>query len=175
MRLLYAILIVVVSLVAITYVAGNMQPQQHLVTRSELIAAPPANVWQRLNDVQDEPKWRHSVRSVTVDPSQDGLPCYTEQMRTRLKECVQRVDGQRLRIISIADANADFSGTWTFLVQPGNPADANGSTTRLTLTEDAVIRPALWRGLALFTGMDRAVNQYLTDLRHSYAGVPEQS
>ena len=175
MRILAAILIVLAALVGVTYVAGRMQPEQHIATSSALIAGPPADVWQRINDVQNEPKWRHSIKSVTTDAPQNGLPCYTEHMAIALAECVERTDGQRLRIVSIADPKANFTGTWTFLIQPGNATEPNGNTTRLTITEDATIHPALWRGLALFTGMDRNITHYLDDLSRSYSGAPEQS
>lgn len=175
MRTIAAILIVLVCLVGVVYLAGRLQPEQHMVTQSAIIAAPPADVWARINDVADEPKWRKSVKSVTEDAPQDGMPCFTEHVGIALSQCVVRIDGQRLRTVRLGTPNAGFAGTWTFLVQPGNATDPHGNTTRLTITEDAVIHPALWRGLAVITGMDRNLKQYLQDLSRSFSGLPEQS
>lgn len=173
MRTLVAILIVLLCLVGVVYVAGSMQPQQHLVTQSGIVAAPNTDVWKRISDVPGEPAWRHSVKSVQVDAPENGMPCYTEQIGVTLKVCVQRTDGQRLRIVSVRDAKGQFDGTWTFLVQPGDATNPGGKTTRLTITEDATVRPALWRGVMVITGMDRNVKGYLSDISRSYSSTAE--
>ena len=175
MRYLAAVLIVLVSLVAIVFIAGRTQPEQHLVTQSAVIAAPPALVWARLNDVANESKWRPSVRSVTMDAPQNGLPCFTEKVGISLRLCVSRTDGERLRMVTVHDDRRQFDGTWTFLVQPGDAALSDAKTTRLTITEDASVHPALWRGLMLLTGTDRTLRQYLKDMSRSFSGAPEQS
>lgn len=173
MRTLAAIVIVLLCLVGVVYLAGYLQPEQHLVTQSVIVPAPSAAVWKRINDVPSEPAWRHSVKSVQVDVPENGMPCYTEQIGIALKLCVRRIDGERLRIVSVADAKDQFNGTWTFLVQPGDATNPSGNTTRLTITEDATVRPALWRGVMVITGMDRNVKGYLSDISRSYSGNPE--
>ena len=175
MRYLAAILILLLCLVGVVYLAGRMQPEQHMITQSAIIGASPSDVWARMNDMSNEPKWRKSVKSVALDRQQNGMPCFTEHVGIDLKECVQRTDGQRLRIVAIADPKASFTGTWTFLIQPGNATQPDGNTTRLTITEDATVHPALWRGLALLTGMDRNVKLYLKDMARSFSSAPEQS
>ncbi len=175
MRTLAAILIVLLSITGVVYLAGRMQPEQHMVTQSAVIAAPAADVWKRINDVPSEPSWRHSVKSVRPDAPQDGLPCYTEDLGITLHVCVQRTDGERLRIVSVNDTKQNFDGTWTFLVQPGDATQPNGNTTRLTITEDASVHNVFWRGAMVITGMDRNIRGYLKDLSRSFSGAPEQS
>lgn len=175
MRTLAAILIVLLCLTGVVYLAGRMQPEQHMVTQSAIVAAPATDVWKRINDAPSEPTWRHSVKSIHADAPQNGLPCYTEDLGITLHVCVQRTDGERLRIVSVSDAKQNFDGSWTFLVQPGDATQPNGKTTRLTITEDASVHSAFWRGAMVITGMDRSLRGYLTDLSRSFSGTPEQS
>ena len=175
MRWIFALLIVLVSVTGVVYLAGRMQPEDHLATRSALIGAAPDAVWKRIGDVQNEPSWRPSVKSVGAAPAQDGKPCFTENVGIPLTLCVQRVDGERLRVVGVVDAKQRFSGTWTFVVQPGDATQPQGNTTRLTITEEATVEPAMWRGVMLMTGYDRTIKGYLNDLSVSFSGQKAQS
>ena len=175
MRTFIAILIALGCIVGVVYVAGRTQPEEHMVTQSAIIAAAPEAVWIRINDVADEPKWRKSVKSVLMEAPVDGQSCYTENLGLSLKLCVLRIDGHRLRMVSVTDAKQQFTGMWTLLVQPGDATQPYGNTTRLTITENAAIHPAFWRGVMMLTGMDRNVKQYLKDMSRSFSGRPEQS
>ncbi len=175
MRWLLAILIVVVCVVGVVYIAGSRQPEEHLATRSALIAASPDAVWKRISDVPGEPSWRKSVKSVSSAPAQNGQPCFAENVGIALSVCVERTDGQRLRVVRVADARQNFQGTWTFVVQPGDLSQTNGTTTRLTISEDATIASPLWRGAMLFMGYDSNVKVYLNALSESFSGHKAQS
>lgn len=175
MRWILAVLIVLACFTGVVYIAGRMQPEEHLATRSALIPASPDAVWKRISDVAAEPSWRPSVRSVTAAPPQDGKTCFVENERMPLTLCVQRVDGERLRVVQVADARQRFAGTWTFVVQPGDAAQPNGNTTRITISEDATVSPALWRGAMLFLGYDSTIKGYLDDLSVSFSGQKAQS
>ena len=57
---------------------------------------------------------------------------------------------------------ADLQGTWTYELEP------DGSGTRLTITEDAEIRSALFRFVSRFAlGRGRSLDAYLETLRRS--------
>ncbi len=175
MRWFLAILIVLVCVVGVVYIAGSRQPEQHLATTSALIQASPDAVWKRINDVTSEPSWRKSVKSAATAPTQDGHPCFVENAGIPLTLCVERLDGQRLRVVRIADAKQNFQGTWTFVIQPGDTSQTNGKTTRLTISEDAAIAPKLWRGAMLLLGYDRTIKSYFNDLSESFSGQKAQS
>ena len=175
MRWFLAILIVVVCVVGVVYIAGSRQPEEHLATRSALIAASPDAVWKRISDVPSEPSWRKSVKSVAAAPAQNGQPCFVENAGIALTLCVVRTDGERLRVVRVADAKQNFQGTWTFVVQPGDLSQTTATSTRLTISEDATIGSALWRGAMLFLGYDSTIKDYLNSLSLSFSGQKAQS
>ena len=66
----------------------------------------------------------------------------------------------------IAKDDLPFGGTWTYEL-----ADAGDGGTRLTLTEDGVIRPPIFRAMAKwFFGLDTTQRDYLTHLEQHLAG-----
>ncbi len=157
MRWLLAILIVAVCVVGVVYIAGSRQPEEHLATRSALIAASPDAVWKRISDVPGEPSWRKSVKSVTPLPPRTASPASPKNVGIALHVCVERTDGERLRIVSRGRRQAEL---------PGH-LDLRGAARR-SVTDQWHNDPAhhlrrchhrspLWRGAMLFMGYDSTV------------------
>jgi hypothetical protein len=65
----------------------------------------------------------------------------------------------------IAKDDLPFGGTWTFEL-----ADAPGGGTRLTLTEDGFIKPAIFRAIAnWFMGLDATQKDFVAHLEKHLA------
>ena len=67
-RLLLAVLVLFILVIGVAALLGWLLPEQHVVSRSVTLAASPEQVWQLISDVQDQPKWRKELKSVTMLP-----------------------------------------------------------------------------------------------------------
>lgn len=162
MRWLLGILIVLASIVGVAYIAGGRMPAEHTATATIVVGAPQAAVWQRIGDVAATRQWRKSVKSVTMLAPKDGKPCWIEDLGRPITVCLTRQLPQKLRIVSVANAN-NFFGSWSFLVQPESP-----TTTRVTITEDATLPSPFLRAGSALVGADWNQKAYLKDLANSF-------
>jgi uncharacterized protein YndB with AHSA1/START domain len=164
-RVLLVLLAIPLLAVAIVGIGGALLPQNHSVTRTIDLPAPPERVWELISNVQDQPRWRHDLKSVTMLPQIEGEEHWEEHASMgSIPYVLTENDLNRRRVIRIADPNLSFGGTWTMTLA-GAPA---GST--LTITEDGVVHNVFFRFLGRFVfGFSGTIEQYEKDLAKALA------
>jgi hypothetical protein len=164
LRVVGIVFIVLAVAFLIIFILGAMQPRAHTATVAATIDAPQIVVWQRIEDVAEQPSWRTGLTAVQPLPSQNGHTCWMEiQSHGKMPLCEIVAAAPATRIVAIADTKLPFGGTWTYEL---TPIDANH--TRLSITENGTTGPALWR----FAGHyiyheDTTIKQYESDLQKS--------
>lgn len=163
------VLLALVSLVAVLllaglvlYVAGSRMPREHRSVVTATFAAGRATVWAAITDYAAMPAWWPAVQAVRFERLPDGTELAWNKDRhgreVPFRTVESRLNEKLVRLI--AQDDLPFGGTWTFEL-----ADAPGGGTRLTVTEDGVIRPPLFRAIATwFMGLDATQKDFLAHL-----------
>jgi uncharacterized protein YndB with AHSA1/START domain len=152
-------LLLIVALVL--YLAGSRMPREHRSVVTVDLRAPRAAVWKAITDYAAMPQWWPALKSIRVEKLPDGTEltwntdAHGHEIPFRTGE--SRVNEKLVRIIAKDDL--PFGGTWTYEL-----ADTNDGT-RLTLTEDGIIRPPIFRAIAKwFFGLDTNQRDHLAHL-----------
>ncbi len=152
-----ALVVCLVLAIAAAFAIGACLPRHHIATRARKLAAPRAAVWALISDPRGH--WRRGLAAVTVEAdgrrwregAGDDAVCYE----------VVESDGMARLVVRIADDQhrLPYGGRWIYRL-----AD-DGDGTRITITEDGEVRPAMWRFVARFIiGHARTIERYLDDL-----------
>ena len=158
------LLIIVGALALLTVLClliGVFLPERHIATCSAVYQQPPQALWDAITRYQDFPTWRRDLESVRESPGPAGELGWIETSSFGDLPLVvtESVPGQRL-VTLISDDSLPFGGTWTYELS----AEPSGGT-RLAITEDGVIRNAVFRFMARFLiGMTQTMEDFLVDL-----------
>lgn len=140
---------------------GALLPRDHVAAAEALVSAPPERVAAIVREVEAQPKWRKSIRSIEVlEPSDRGLR-YVERSDDGAIafDFAEEEQGRRFRS-TIADPTLPFGGSWSIDVAPKR----GGSLVRIE--ERGFVRNPVYRFFsALVFGHDRTVKSYLSDLQ----------
>lgn len=150
-----------VGLLVLMVIIGAFLPEQHSVSATVSLPASQDRVWHLMTDLETQPRWRTGLKSVAHLPEENGHPCWTEvQKHMRMPLCADLSVAPSTRIIRIADPSLPFGGNWNYQLQ------ATGkNASRLTITENGTVGPALWRFLDRFLiHEDASIKQYEADL-----------
>jgi uncharacterized protein YndB with AHSA1/START domain len=162
-------LILLVALAALVfYVAGARMKATH---RSVVMAEIPASravVWKAITDYTAIPGWWPAVKSVRFEKQADGTEITWNRnphgREVPFRTLESRMNEKLVRVIARDDL--PFGGTWTF-----DLVDAPDGRTRLTLTEDGIIRPPILRAIAQwFYGLDTTQRDFLAHLETHLGG-----
>jgi uncharacterized protein YndB with AHSA1/START domain len=152
---------VLVLLALLCLLIGAFLPERHSATCSAVYRQSPQAVWDAITRYEEFPSWRRDLESVRGEPGPDGALGWVETASFGELPLVvtESVQGQRL-VTEISDDSLPFGGTWTYELA----ADPSGGT-RLTITEDGLIRSAFFRFVARFLiGVTSTMEDYLVDL-----------
>ena len=145
MMIAYWILGSLVGLVIALLAIGACLPPGHVATSGIRIGSSPQQVWDVASDYATWATWAPGVKSMERLPDRDGRAVW--KMVTRqgaMAWVVEIADPPRRRVTRILDEGLPFGGSWTWEFA------ADGAGTRVTLTEDGVIRNLLFRALSRF-------------------------
>jgi hypothetical protein len=155
MKTLLWIAVALVASAALVYGVGALLPSGHRATRSVRLPADLPVVYALIADASRYPEWRKDVETVVaLAPDryreEGGFGPITYR--------VEVDDAPRRRVTRIDDPDLPFGGTWTFELAP----EAGG--TRLTITEDGVVRSPLFRFFSRFVfGHTKTIDTYLAE------------
>ncbi len=157
------VFVVLLLIVAVVMVMGSRLPQEHVATATAEIPAAPQRVWDVIADVGAQPRWRTGLKAVEMLPPEANGPCWNEvQTGQTMALCVDASEPPARRVVRIADPKLPFGGIWTYSLEPA------GAGTRVTIREDGIVRPAMWRFVSHYIlGEDAQVKQYLKDLQRA--------
>jgi len=131
--------IVIVSVVALTGIAGLMLPKAHEASRSVRVAAPITAIYSTLITPEAYPQWRPDVARVERMDS-DRFREFGEggPMVFRI---IQRTPPTRV-VVALDDPDQPFSGTWTIELAQ------EGEATRVRITERGEVPNPFFRAIA---------------------------
>ena len=150
---------IAVSVVVVVGV-GAMLPQDHEVSRTVLLAAPPERVWAVITDVGRYPTWRRGVTSVTMEPTAGALTRWREHTGSESLGYEMNTADRPMRLVTrITDEGIPFGGGWTFDLAPTHDG------TSLTITERGSVYNPLFRFVSRFVmGHTKTIDEYAADL-----------
>ena len=165
MRLVRAsgwLLLALLFAVALMTLLGARLPRQHDAAASITIEASQGKVWSLIENVDEQPSWRHELRRVEPLPGHDDRRCWIEvQKHMRLPLCEEVTAAPITRVIAIADPNLSFGGTWTWTLTALTP-----DSTAVALYEHGTTDPALWRFLEHYVFReDTSIRLYERELK----------
>jgi hypothetical protein len=152
---------VVALLLAVMAGVGLALPATHLVARTAHIARSPDDVWRALTDRTSHPTWRKGLERVERlddggfrEVGRDGTLAFA------VDESTPPTATQPGRLVTrIADDSLPFGGRWIYSIA------ADGTGTRVTITEDGIVRNPLFRFLSRFVfGHTATIDAFLRDL-----------
>ena len=152
-----------VALVLLIVAVGACLPRGHVASCSVRISRPPGDVWAAATDYATWTAWAPGVKAMERLPDRDGKPSWNmKTCQGDLPMVVETDDPPRRRVTRILDEGLPFGGSWTWEIA------ADGTGSRVTLTEDGFIRNLVFRALARFVfGYHGTIEKYLAALaRH---------
>ena len=148
--------------IGLVLLIGWWLPVQHNASRSILLDAEIARVWQKLVSYENMPQWRLELQSV----EQVGALAWketTKQGKSITFATIEEIQPRRL-VRKIAGQGLMFGGSWTFKLQP------LGLQTQLTISENGEVYHPLFRFVAKYIiGHHRSMDKYLQQLLSSLA------
>ena len=161
------LVVLLVLAAAVLYLAGSRMPREHRSVVSIILKAGRTAVWTAITDYAAMPAWWPAVKAVRTENLSDGTEL-TWNKDGHGKEIPFRTGESRMNeklVRLIAQDDLPFGGTWTFEL-----TDAPGGGTRLTLTEDGFINPAIFRAVAAwFIGLDATQKDFIANLEKHLA------
>ena len=151
---------VIILLVLLMALIGSFLPKEHSAIRSVLLHKSPESVYAVARDFAGIPKWRTDVRSVDVKAGAEGRVQFREEGKHGAVnyELTEDVPARRM-VTRITDTDLGYAGKWTYVFA------AEGSNTRVTITEDGVVSNVLFRFLSRYAfGHTATIDTYLTSL-----------
>jgi hypothetical protein len=140
-------------LVAVVVMAmvGAGLPQQHVLTRRKSFAAPPERVWSALLSIRQLPVDRSDMRAVDQGVATTP-PSAIEVVGTPVAITIETFRPPRTLVVRTSEPDVSYGGTWTFEVEL-----ETSQITKLTVTEEAVVRGRLLRFVVRTFGLDDAL------------------
>jgi uncharacterized protein YndB with AHSA1/START domain len=151
---------VIILAVLLMALIGSFLPQEHSATRTVLLHKSPESVYAVARDFAGIPKWRTDVRSVDVKAGAEGRVQFREEGKHGAVnyELTEDVPARRM-VTRITDTDLGYAGKWTYVFV------AEGSNTRVTITEDGVVSNVLFRFLSRYAfGHAATIDTYLAAL-----------
>jgi uncharacterized protein YndB with AHSA1/START domain len=154
-----------VALIAALAIVGLFLRPGHVITRSAVIARPPADVWAALVDVAAQPTWRKDLKRVELLPAEGGKRQFREHGGQGAVRYVVDEETPPSRLVTrIADENLPYGGRWLIELAP------DGAGTRVTVTEDGFVKNPIFRTLSRTVfSLSATTERWLRDLAQHLA------
>ena len=172
LRILLSLAALIVLVIGIAYADGASFPLDHTASVSGVVAAPPDQVFTRITDIANGPRWRPEVKAVTVLPADNGRDHWTEALAHNQSMSFLALStepptpaGTARRVVQLDAPDPSYGGVWTYELSPGPTA----STTTLKITETGFIKPPIYRFMMHHVlGMTYNLDIYLKNVRASF-------
>jgi uncharacterized protein YndB with AHSA1/START domain len=172
MKILLRIVLSVIGLVIFiglaAFALGATMPEDHTVSITGTVNAPPAKVFAIITDVANVPSWRSNVKSVEVLPKDNFRDSWIETYNqgpamkfVALTTAAPGPNGKGDRNVETKN-NPTFGGAWDYQISPGPTA----GTTTLQITETGYIKTPIYRFMMKYIyGPTKNLDQYMADLQ----------
>lgn len=151
---------VIILAVLLMAVIGAFLPREHSASRTILLHKSPESVYAVARDFESMPKWRDDVSAVVVKTGAQGQVQFREEGKHGAVnyELTEDVPARRM-VTRITDTDLGYAGKWTYVFA------AEGSNTRVTITEDGEVSNVFFRFLSRFAfGHTATIDAYLISL-----------
>jgi uncharacterized protein YndB with AHSA1/START domain len=151
---------VVILALLLMALVGAFLSKEHSATRSIQLHKSPESVYAVARDFESMPKWRTDLRTVNVKTGDADRVQFREEGKHGAVnyELTEDVPARRM-VTTITDTDLGYAGKWTYIFA------AEGSNTRVTITEDGVVSNVLFRFLSRYAfGHTATIDTYLTSL-----------
>lgn len=168
LKITLIVVVIVITIVNIPIIGGLFLPKSHKITKTLFLNYDPENIWVYINDIEHYPKWRPSVKKVEiVSTNPAGLTSWQEYYHFNSRTMFQITESTPYSdmVIKTADRESYYSCKWNISIKEAE----NG--TLLTIVEEGEIYNPLFRSIAKLKGIDKPLNEYLSDLK---AGLSHQ-
>lgn len=160
MKWLLRILLVLIGIVVVVYVVGLCLPSRHTAMMSAVIPAPVDQVWNRITNVADFPRWRKDMTSIQVANDSEWVEV-AGRMRVPMR--MGERDSLKRAVVVINSSDLPFGGEWVYELQP------QGNSTQVTITENGEVRQPFFRFVSAFImGRTATMRKYLSSLQDSF-------
>ena len=160
-RILIAIALVLLALIAGLGAWGATLPREHTVTGEVTLATPPESVYNVMRDIGALAAWWRDVEKVEAVTGADGFERWKETSDGMAFTLIVNTEDPPLNFTTRIDTTGSpgFGGTWTHAV-----ALAPGGGTRVTITEAGWVSNPYFRVMLKLGGPYRTIDSYLTAL-----------
>jgi len=143
MNWLYIVLACLIGLPLLVLLIGLCLDRDHVASVTFTLHRPPAEVFAVIADHQGAAKWRSDLQAVEVQPPVAGRARFLERgANGPIAFEVVRSEPPALHELRIADDTLAFGGGWRFELS------ADGSGTRVVITEDGFVKNPIFRTLS---------------------------
>ena len=167
LRWIGVIVAVLVAAGALVYAIGAALPRAHVARVEGVVPMPADAVAARIRGVRDYPRWRPGVTVDSLGAADGGVSYVETNDGDRIAYTLTEPQPGRRFDTTITDQTLPFGGRWTF------DLESQGSSTRVRIEENGVIRDPLYRFFARFVfGYTSSMQGYLRALGTGEAPPP---
>lgn len=158
MNIILIIVGIITVPILIVLIGGMMLPVNHTASVERTLAVNPDRVWSLLTDIEGQPKWRTDLKSIKV-VSNDPVTWVETSGFGEIPMKIEQSEQNHLLVTRINSTELPFGGTWTFKLEP------QGTSTKLTITEDGEVRSPIFRFLSKYMfGHTKTLDSYISHL-----------
>lgn len=164
-KLALSLVALVLGLTMLFIAIGAFSSSAYVGSKTIQLDAPPARVWKELTDLESIPKKRREVIGVEILESRGGVPWKWKE-RTDMGghiifEKAEEIPNKKL-VLRMTESTFGMTGSWTYELE-GN------EMTRLTITEDSVIKSIPVRAVMTLAGRDGNLEKEASSIVRSLA------
>lgn len=167
----WALIIVgtLIGVVLIIVAVGAMLPRDHVVTMTARIAAPQADVWSTITQVEGFTKWRPEVTRVEMLPATFHGGSWREHTKNgSISMAIEKPEPPNRLVTRILDGDLPYGGQWEYELAADGP-----NATRVTITERGWVSNPLFRFVSRFVmGHTATMDGYLRALGKHFGSEP---
>lgn len=146
-------------------VGGFVVPRNNVVTRSQEFSLNAQQLWELIRDFQSYKEWRTGIISIDYsEPAENGTQLARWREVSSTSSISFGVVTEQPPVFleaRVLDEDLHWSGKWVFEVHDN---EEQGSTLRLT-QYSTIANPIVRFYSACFSTYDKAISQYLNDLK----------
>ncbi len=147
------------ALLLLLVISGALAAKSHVASVKATFAKPAAELWQRITDHANQPKWRKELKSLVMLPPRDGKTAFEEESDFgKVQFVVDEAVAPSRYVTRITSEGLGYRGRWIFDLAPA------GATTTLSITEEGEVTSFFFRALSPLFSKTQTIEKYLAAL-----------